>query len=110
MNKYFYPIYKMKLKPWIKYWLLKKTSKRLPEEFQEVEFIGMTGKQFIDTGLKASEIDIDNFEILTKVSVLGDIQDKPIFRKLYISRNRYKFIQFIYSFNLLFFKMVLWNN
>lgn len=24
MNKYFYPIYKMKLKPWIKYWLLKK--------------------------------------------------------------------------------------
>ena len=26
MNKYFYPIYKMKLKPWIKYWLLKKTS------------------------------------------------------------------------------------
>lgn len=26
MNKYFYPIYKMKLKPWIKYWLIKKTS------------------------------------------------------------------------------------
>ena len=24
MNKYFYPIYKMKIKPWIKYWLLKK--------------------------------------------------------------------------------------
>ena len=24
MNKYFYPIYKMKLKPWIKYWVLKK--------------------------------------------------------------------------------------
>lgn len=26
MNKYFYPIYKMKLKPWIKYWLLKRSS------------------------------------------------------------------------------------
>ena len=26
MNKYFYPIYKMKLKPWIKYWLLKKLN------------------------------------------------------------------------------------
>ena len=46
MNKYFYPIYKMKLKPWIKYWLLKKTSKRLPEEFQEVEWIEATGTQF----------------------------------------------------------------
>lgn len=26
MNKYFYPIYKMKIKPWIKYWLLKKLN------------------------------------------------------------------------------------
>lgn len=49
MNKYFYPIYKMKLKPWIKYWLLKKANHELPIKYKEIDYITSDGQSYINT-------------------------------------------------------------
>lgn len=49
MNKYLYLIKKLQIKPWIKYWLVNKEKKKLPNTYQQVEYIESTGTQYIDT-------------------------------------------------------------
>lgn len=49
MKKYLYAIKSFKIKPWIKYYLLKITKNVLPKEYQQVEYIQLSGEQYIDT-------------------------------------------------------------
>lgn len=49
MNKYIFPIIKWKIKPWLKYYIYKKYSKLLPDEYQQVDYIESSGTQYIDT-------------------------------------------------------------
>lgn len=49
MQKYLYAIRRFKIKPWIKYYLLKNTKNVLPNTYQEVEYLEASGTQYIDT-------------------------------------------------------------
>ena len=56
MSKFLYPIKNLKIEPWIKYWLFKKTvGSILPAEYQQVDYIESSGTQYIDTGYKPNE-------------------------------------------------------
>lgn len=56
MSKFLYPIKKLKVEPWIKYWLIKKSAGSiLPAEYQQVDYIESSGTQYIDTGYKPNE-------------------------------------------------------
>lgn len=49
MKKYLYAIRSFKIKPWIKYYLLKNTKNVLPNTYQQVEYLEASGTQYIDT-------------------------------------------------------------
>lgn len=58
MNKYLYLIKKLQIKPWIKYWLVNKEKKKLPDTYQQVEYLESSGAQYIDTGRVPNNNDI----------------------------------------------------
>lgn len=62
MQKYLYAVRRFKIKPWIKYYLLKNTKNVLPNTYQEVEYIESTGEEYIDIGIKGTnntKVDIE---------------------------------------------------
>lgn len=54
MNKYLYLIKKLQIKPWIKYWLINKEKKKLPDTYQQVEYLEASGTQYIDTNFTSN--------------------------------------------------------
>lgn len=48
MYKYIYPLIKLKIKPWLKFYIYKKYS-ILPKEYQRVDYIESSGTQYINT-------------------------------------------------------------
>lgn len=51
MSRFLYPIRKLEIMPWIKYWLIKRTASILPKEYQQVDYIQSSGTQYINTGV-----------------------------------------------------------
>ena len=61
MSKFLYPIYKLNIESYIKWWLYHKKAGGLPKEYQQVDYIESTGTQYINTNY--TPVQGDNFEI-----------------------------------------------
>lgn len=71
MYKYIYPLIKWKIKPWLKYYIYKKNSKLLPDEYQQVKYIEGFGSQYINTKFVPNQDTSCLLEIIYTSSVNG---------------------------------------
>lgn len=71
MQKYLYAIRRFKIKPWIKYYLLKNTKNVLPNTYQKVDYLESTGTQYIDTGYAFTDPELKIVGKYRKTSTLS---------------------------------------
>ena len=71
MSKFLYPIKKLKIEPWIKYFLMKKSKTILPKEYQKVAYIESSGTQYINTNYTPNSN--TKYKLTMKFNELGTI-------------------------------------
>ena len=96
MNKYIFPIIKWKIKPWLKYYIYKKYSKLLPDEYQQVDYIESSGTQYIDTGYLMNNNSIFEFKFAPMVES-GHIFGVSNYARMYVQNNSGRAYEYVRS-------------